>query len=109
MNRFRSLKPARFSHVNLAGLFAFLLLCVVVASWVMIVLLQHKIRHLETEYYQGLQLQEQLNEEWGRLMLEKGHLKAPERIERIARERLNMIEPIEQQVIVMESEASHDR
>jgi cell division protein FtsL len=109
MNRLRSSKPVRLVKANLAGLFAFVLLCLLAAVLVLIVLLQHKVRHLETTYYQGLQQQAQLDEEWGRLMLEKSHLSAAGRIERIARERLDMKTPKDQQVILLESEVADDR
>lgn len=109
MDWLRTSKPARLVLTNRAGLFSFLLLCLLSLVLVFIVLIQHKVRHLETAYYQGLQQQEQLNEEWGRLMLEKSHLAAPSRVERIAREQLDMETPLDQQIIVLEAENKDDR
>lgn len=77
------------------------MLCLLAASLVLTVLLQHHIRHLETRYYQALQQKAELDEEWGRLMLEKSHLSSPGRVERAARENLDMNMPKPQQVIVL--------
>lgn len=99
----RFLKPIQFMKINWAGLFAFLLLSLLAVILVLIVLVQHKVRHLETSYYQGLQAQAKLDEEWGRLMLEKSHLSSPGRVERVARENLQMSIPQTQQVIILQS------
>lgn len=95
-------KPSQPTRLSWSGLFAFLLLSLLAAILVVVVLLQHHIRHLETSYYESLMLQKQLDEEWGRLMLEKTHLSSPSRVERVAREQLNMGVPIEAQVIIIE-------
>lgn len=99
----RFFKPIQLMKINWAGLFAFLLLSLLAIILVLIVLVQHKVRHLETSYYQGLQTQAKLDEEWGRLMLEKSHLSSPARVERVARDTLQMTVPQNQQVIILQS------
>ncbi len=99
----RFFKPIQLMKINWAGLFAFLLLSLLAIILVLIVLVQHKVRHLETSYYQGLQEQAKLDEEWGRLMLEKSHLSSPGRVERVARDTLQMTVPQTQQIIILQS------
>lgn len=65
------------------------------------ILLQHHIRHLETQNFIANQHKLELDEEWGRLMLEKHHLSSPGRVESIAREGLNMQQPKPEQVVVL--------
>ncbi|MDY0137284.1 MAG: cell division protein FtsL [Thiomicrospira sp.] len=96
-------KPGSFKRLNWSGLFAFLLLTLVAITWVLIVLTQHHIRHLETRYFEGLTQLNQLEEEWGRLMLEKNHLSSPARVERVAKEQLKMQPPTEADAIILPS------
>lgn len=99
----RSFKPAQIIKSNLVGLFAFLLLSLLAVSLVLIVLVQHEIRHLETRYYEQMQLKATLDEEWGRLTLEKHHLGSSARVERNAREKLGMSLVPPEQIIVLPS------
>ena len=99
----RPLKPVQMVKSNLAGLFAFLLLTLLAVSLVLIVLVQHQIRHLETRYYEQMQLKATLDEEWGRLTLEKYHLGSSARVERNAREKLGMSLSQPAQIIVLPS------
>ncbi|UQB42632.1 cell division protein FtsL [Thiomicrospira microaerophila] len=94
-------KPNQRNRFNLAGLFAFLLLCILAAMIGVTILLQHHIRHLETQNFIASQQKLELDEEWGRLMLEKNHLSSPGRVESIARERLNMQQPKPEQLVVL--------
>jgi cell division protein FtsL len=96
-------KPRSFKRLNWSGLFAFLLLSLVAVTWVVIVLTQHHIRHMETRYFEGLTQLNQLEEEWGRLMLEKNHLSSPARVERVAKEQLKMQPPTEADAIILPS------
>lgn len=82
--------PRRLSSRNWPGFFALLLLGVVFVSLVAIVQLQHQVRHLETLYAQALKHQVYLQEEQGKLKLEKHHLTALARVERIATKKLKM-------------------
>lgn len=83
-------KPTHLPTIKWRGFFLLGLLFTVLALFVAIILVQHEIRHTETEYSHALQKNIQAREEWGRLMLEKMHLTAPARIEQIAGSRLNM-------------------
>lgn len=102
----RSYKPVQIVKSNLVGLFAFVLLCLLAISLVLIVLVQHQIRHLETRYYEQMQLKSALDEEWGRLTLEKYHLGSSSRVERNAREELGMTLGHPEQIIVLPSSES---
>lgn len=99
-------KPVQIVKSNLVGLFAFILLCLLAVSLVLIVLVQHQIRHLETHYYEQMQLKAALDEEWGRLTLEKYHLGSSSRVERNAREQLGMTLVKPEQIIVLPSTES---
>jgi cell division protein FtsL len=83
-------KPNRLIRFSPAGLFAFILLLILALTGLAQVWMQHHLRHLETAYYEQLQLKSKLTEDWGRLMLEKSHLSSPSRVERNAREELDM-------------------
>lgn len=96
-------KPTRLIKISRAGLFAFLLLMFLVVSLVAIVLVQHQVRHLETESYFLNQQKNKLEQQWGQLLLEKDHLSALGRVDRIAKEELDMVIPDEQEVIWLEA------
>jgi cell division protein FtsL len=85
-------KPIQPNSFALSGLFAFVLVCVLAALIGITILLTHHIRHLETAVFNATEAKAELDEEWGRLMLEKGHLTSPGRVEVIARDSLNMHE-----------------
>mgnify|MGYP000060267485 CR=1 FL=1 len=80
----------RLSKANLGGFLTFSLLMVILVSMVAIVLVQHQVRHLETQYAQAMQREVMLQEEQGKLILEKHHLTALARVEHLARTRLQM-------------------
>ncbi|MDG6774016.1 cell division protein FtsL [Thiomicrorhabdus sp. ZW0627] len=84
-------KPTHLKVFKWRGFFLFGLVISVLITLVAIILVQHQIRHTETQYYMALQKNIQAKEEWGRLMLEKMHLSAPARIEQIAQTKLNMV------------------
>lgn len=71
-------------------LFALLLVGVVCILIVVIVQLQHGVRHLETQFSKSLLLSVDLQEEKGKLLLEKYHLTALAKIEEQAKEVLSM-------------------
>lgn len=79
-----------FSSVNWRGFFALILLLVIFLSFIVIIQLQHQIRHLETQYAKALQQEVALQEELGKLKLEKHHLSALARVEDLARTELHM-------------------
>ncbi len=80
----------QLSSVNWRGLLALLLLVIVLISLIAIILVQHQVRHLETQYARALKQEVALHEEHGKLMLEKHHLTALARVEHIARTELKM-------------------
>ncbi|BBP42904.1 cell division protein FtsL [Thiosulfativibrio zosterae] len=55
-----------------------------------VVQVQHQVRLLETKYSDKLMQQKNLQEEWGRLSLERNHLTAPARVEHLATQKLGM-------------------
>lgn len=81
---------SRFTSWNWRGFFALLLLFMTFLSFIAIIQVQHQIRHLETRYAAALQKQVVLQEELGKLKLEKHHLTALARVEEVARTQLNM-------------------
>lgn len=91
---------------GLSGLFAFVLVCVLAAMVGVTILLTHHIRHLETAVFNATQTKYALDEEWGRLMLEKGHLSSPGRVEAMARENLKMQEPKPAAILVLPNSKS---
>jgi cell division protein FtsL len=95
------LKPIQKNKSSLHGLFAFLLLCALAAMIGVTILLQHHIRHLETQVFNATQTKAQLDEEWGRLMLEKSHLSSPGRVEAIASEKMEMQAPKPASILVL--------
>lgn len=67
-----------------------MLLGAIGCTFLAIILIQHQIRHLETRFAQTLQKETVLKEDWGKLNLELHHLTALARVEKIAKERLNL-------------------
>lgn len=70
--------------------FVLTLLSLICVITVVIVQLQHNIRHLETQYSKSIRDRVVLHEEKGRLLLEKYHLTALSKVEVEAKEKLNM-------------------
>lgn len=106
-------KPAHF-ELKWRGLFWFGVTVIVVALAIAVVALQHKIRHLETDYYNALKMQQTLHSEWGKLQLEQSHLTARARVQQIAEQKLNLrLEKggrlHNQQIIVLAPQQQNDR
>lgn len=76
------------------------LLVAVVVSAVGVVVLRHESRQLFIALQSAESERDQANVEWSRLQLEQAWLGDASRIERAARERLNMKSPEETRVIV---------
>ena len=83
-------EPTHLKPFKWRGFFLFILVTLVLASLLAIVHVQHKIRNIESQYYQSLQQSLVAKEEWGRLMLEKKHLTSPNMVEQIAKQKLAM-------------------
>jgi len=75
-------------RIVFAGLF-----CCVVATALLIVLQRHEARKLFTSLQELQTEQNELDREWGQLLLEQATWGAHGRIEEIAREQLNMTLP----------------
>ncbi|WP_234968952.1 cell division protein FtsL [Thiomicrospira sp. ALE5] len=90
----------------MSGLFTFGLILVLGMALVAKVLLQHQIRDLEAAYYEQLEYQSQLREEWGQMLLESAHLTAPLLVEQQARSHLNMQKPLQRQFLVLTEEGA---
>nr|WP_279585850.1 cell division protein FtsL [Thiosulfativibrio zosterae] len=73
-----------------SGFFAFILLGISMILLLAVVQVQHQVRLLETKYSDKLMQQKNLQEEWGRLSLERNHLTAPARVEHLATQKLGM-------------------
>lgn len=69
---------------------ALLLIGVCCILIVVIIQLQHGVRHLETQFSKSLSSRVDLQEEKGKLLLEKYHLTALAKVEEIAKETLSM-------------------
>jgi len=77
------------------------LLAAVVASAMAVVESKHRSRSLFVELQELERERDALNVEWGRLRLEQGTWATHGRVERLARERLDMREPPPGEVVVL--------
>lgn len=78
-----------------------LLTLMVLASALGLVYSKHQSRKLFV-HLQALQMnRDELNIEWGRLLLEQSTLATPARVERIARERLGMRPPTPETIVIV--------
>lgn len=74
-------------------LFTFLLVASVFYSAVRVVFYEHEARHNFVELQKLEKVRDELNEEWGRLQLEQSTWATADRIERLAKTKLNMVSP----------------
>ncbi|MDX1795358.1 MAG: cell division protein FtsL [Hydrogenovibrio sp.] len=81
---------SQFKLFNWPRMIAFAMLGFICLSLILIIQVQHKVRHLETRYAKALQDEVDLREEFGKLTLEEHHLTALARVEDIARTKLHM-------------------
>lgn len=80
----------RGGQMRLTKLLAPLLILFTFAIFVVIVQVQHQIRHTQTMYAESLKEQVSLQEHWRKLTLEKHHLTALARVENLAKKKLEM-------------------
>lgn len=80
----------QFKLFNWSRMIALALLGFICLFLILIVQVQHQVRHLETRYAKALQAEVDLHEEFGKLTLEQHHLTALARVEDIAHSQLNM-------------------
>ncbi len=80
-----------------------LLIILVFISAVQLILVRHKNRMLFMELQTLQQQQDKLNIELGQLQLEQGTLTNPDRIETIAKKRLNMMIPAYEDIVFLKN------
>lgn len=78
--------------------FNLFLLCVAVACALGVVTSQHKARKLFVELQNEKERAQQMEVEWGKLQLEQSTLAMPARVEKLARQQLQMILPPTEQI-----------
>jgi cell division protein FtsL len=83
------------------SLFSVLLAAAVFVSAVEVVLAQHQARRLFAEIQALEDSRDQLNEEWGRLQLELSTWATADRIERLASNRLHMVNPDVDSIVLL--------
>jgi len=82
-----------------------LLLAIVVACALSVVSANHRARKLFTELEAAQKRMRELEIEWGQLQLEQSTVAAHVRVEKLARERLGMKQPVPGQIVAIESAA----
>lgn len=88
-------------HLQSQNFSLYLMLLAVLASSISVVYIKHQSR-IEFVALQELeQHRDDLNEEWGRLLLEQSTWASPGRVERQAKIRLNMAVPIAARTMVL--------
>lgn len=85
-----------FRWLSLAGL-----VILVVGSGVAATYVKHENRKLFMELQTLYKARDKLDEEWGRLLLEQSTLVGQGRVERLARERLEMVIPDPADVVIL--------
>jgi cell division protein FtsL len=80
-----------------------ILFIAVIASAIDVVLAKHKARKFFVEIQELEQRQDELNEEWGKLQLEQSTWSTDDRVEELARTKLEMTEPdVSSLVLIMQ-------
>lgn len=78
-----------------------LLAAAVFISAVRVVLVQHEARRVFAETQVLQEKRDALNEEWGRLQLEQSTWATADRIERLARSKLHMVNPEADSIVLL--------
>ncbi len=78
-----------------------ILLVMVLLSALGVVYTSHQSRRLFVELQSLQAVRDELNIQWGRLLLEQGTLATPSRVESIARSRLGMRPPLPEQIVIL--------
>ena len=78
-----------------------ILIVLTVGSGVAVIYIKHENRKLFMELQVLYKARDQLDDEWGRLLLEQSTLVGQGRVERLARERLEMVMPEPTQVMII--------
>lgn len=82
-------------------LFYLILVGAVFSSAINVVLAQHQARKTFVEIEEFQKQKDKLNEEWGKLQLEQSTWSTDDRIEKIARMELDMVEPDENSLVLI--------
>ena len=99
--------PFSANSVSRKGFFLFILLISILVSSFLVVYLEFSIRTLEQRYHSSLESLYLERNQWGVLMLEKGHLESPTRIEKIAKNSLKMHYPNDMKIIYLDTSTIH--
>jgi cell division protein FtsL len=95
--------PTRTLHKQVAEIAAVLLLAAAVtASGIWVTDAKHRSRQLFVELEELNREQDQLQIDWGRLQIEQSTWATHPRIEALARERLHLTNPVDDQLVVVE-------
>jgi cell division protein FtsL len=95
--------PVRAPNKQIAEIAAMLLLAAAVtASGVWVTDAKHRSRQLFIELEELNREQDQLQIDWGRLQIEQSTWATHPRIEALARERLHLTNPVDDQLVVVE-------
>jgi cell division protein FtsL len=78
-----------------------ILFSAVFVSAIKVVLAQHESRKFFVEIQEQEKLQDNLNEEWGKLQLEQSTWATDDRVEMLARTKLEMTEPEQQSFVLI--------
>lgn len=78
-----------------------LILCVITAA-IMVNYVSHLNRNLFSDYQQQLQVRDQLDVEWGQLLLEQSTFAAHARIEQLAKKKLAMKVPDSDEIVMVQ-------
>jgi len=78
-----------------------ILMASVFMSAVQVVVSQHEARRIFNELQRLEMTRDELNEEWGRLQLEQSTWATDDRVETVARTRLNMTNPDTKSVVLL--------
>ena len=79
-----------------------ILLCAILLSAVQVIYVRHHSRLLFAQLQQLTAARDALNVEWGRLLLEEGAWTQHQRIEAAARQRLGMVMPQPEQIVIFD-------
>lgn len=90
--------------IRFDAIFMLLLIVLVVVSALGVVSSQHEARKLRSAIEHEQTRMQNLDVEWRRLQIEQSFLAAHHRVEGIARERLGMLSPDTEQIIVLEGD-----
>lgn len=88
--------------ISREAMIAFLFLAMVLASAMSVIYVKNSQRCMSVEMQRLHNHENQLEVEWGQLILEHGALTAPARLEQIAQEQLHLKLPSSQEIVMVE-------